>query len=514
MKNETQKAIKNSAFNLVGYLYPLIFALILTPLLIFNLGTAKYGVFIFITTVAGFLSILTTGFDAGIIRQIAQYRLLQKNSNIKNLTKTINLINLCIGISTALFIVGGFFLGNAVIKESSLFSFEDLMILFFLSALNILFQSSARLYQTICIALERFDINTKIGILNLTLLNIGFIVLALTGYDLISLFVWQLVIGIITTIIFYVVSIRLAPETRYRIGFKKEELSSFLSFGFFNTLNEIAKTSLASLDKILIPLFTGSVMLTYYSVPSNLSSRVVSTAGNLSNIIFPLSTRLYTGGENERLSSLYVRSSRLITSLSFAIGFAIIFNAKEIMRYWLDETFVQNSSYILIVLVLSNIILSLYSNITYFLSGINKIKIVVMFSIAMAIINAVSLFVLVPLYGIMGAAIAYSISIFPVLIIIYVVEKNFLTLLGRSRYYSIFLLKHLTVAATVFIIHSILLKYLITNLFTLALIGPVTIALYLFLYALGGFFDKEDMADFVRFMKSIIINFRNMKNLY
>ena len=126
----------------------------------------------------------------------------------------------------------------------------------------------------------------------------------------------------------------------------------------------------------------------------------------------------------------------------------------------------------------------------------------------MAIMNAGLLFLLVPKYGIEGGAWAYLISILPVILLIKVTEKNYLHLRNRVAYYSFFLLKHLMTSGFVYILYLIILEKIITSFLTLAIIGPITILLYILIFLIFGFFENEDKYDLITFYKQIITSIK------
>jgi len=508
MGGNTHKMLRNSLFNFTGYLYPIIFSILITPVIVLTLGPDKFGVFLFINAVSGIMGLLVTGFDGGVIRQITLYNSQNKVDNLKKLAQTMNLVFLFVGFISAALIIGGFFFGKSLGQGSGLYSYTEFFIFFSLVAIHTLITSSGRFYGNIPAGLERFDISAKLNMTNLTLGSIGNLLLVLFGFGLTSLFVWQLIVGVTMLIITFIISRRLLPQISYGLNFHLSELKTILAFSGWGTASEFARTAITSLDKILIPLVAGPAMLTYYSVPANLAGRITSTSGNLSTIIFPTATRLNTEGSPERLQILYIRSSRLIYTISIATGVAIILHSENILRFWLDESFAINSTSVLIIMTFGHILFSMYSTLANFLAGINKMKEVMIYTTIMAITNATMLVLLLPIYGIEGAAWAYLISILPVIALLKVTEKDYLHLNNRMNYYGIFFLKHLSTSTVLYILHLIILDRIVINFFTLAIVGPLTIALYILTFFVFGFFEKEDKYDLITFYKRIITSIK------
>jgi len=490
-----QQTLNNSFYSVVAYIWPILFSIVITPIVVLRLGVVQYGLFVFITTVSGLLGLVAGGVTSSTIRHITHYRAQGDSAKVRTLSRTTHFMFLAIGFIGAASIVGGFALTSHSSFSSYSFTHRQLLTFFSLAALNFFIQTSLNLYQLVPVTLQRFDVSSLLSMLNLTLLSIGNLVLVLLGFGIESLLVWQIVLGLGISLAFKTISEGLLPESRYALGFDKAEFLQCVKFGSMSTLNDLARTSLISLDRLLIPFFVGVSQLTYYSLPGNVASRIPGTADTLSGIIFPTATSLHSGGHMERLRILYVRSSRLIMNVSFAIAVTIILNASYILRYWLNASFSQNSTYVLIILSVTNLILSLLSPLASFFMGMNKLKFNTALSFFMAALNIVALAVLLPRFGITGAAYAYLLSVLPIFYAIYVIEHDYLDLKGRARYYAMLVLKHASVsaimlAATVYVIHP-----LVTNLFTLAVLGPLAVVAYILVYWVLGFFEKEDVND-------------------
>ncbi len=132
-------------------------------------------------------------------------------------------------------------------------------------------------------------------------------------------------------------------------------------------------------------------------------------------------------------------------------------------------------------------------------------------SVTMGILNAILLLVLLPRYGIVGAAWAYLLSVLPVIYVFYYTEKKYLTLSNRGHYYFKKISGTVLVSLIVWSIDTYILSLLVTNLATLLIIGACSVLLYLILYKMFGFFDPADWNDIERFSKEIIKKIQSPK---
>jgi O-antigen/teichoic acid export membrane protein len=126
--------------------------------------------------------------------------------------------------------------------------------------------------------------------------------------------------------------------------------------------------------------------------------------------------------------------------------------------------------------------------------AMNKMKFLTVGSLIMAGINIIALFILLPRYGINGAAWAYLISVLFVFFMFHVAEKRYFNI-KENVHFKLFFKLILTTLPFFFIVRFLFYP-LISSFLMLAIIGPVCIILFLFVYKIFGFMDVEDWADF------------------
>ena len=498
----TFKALRNITYNIIGYGWPFIFSVAITPIIVLKLGVQQYGLFIFINTISSLLGVISSGVEASSIKYLSEYTGKNDPVSIRKLVSTIHALFLIVAFTGSIIIIDGFLIGTNKIPQSVNTDHAELFFLFCIVALNYFISTGTKLFQVIPNALERFDISAKLSIILSTATSLMFLILVLSGHGVKSMIVTQLIISIIMICVMIRISTRLLPEGRYSLGIDKSEIKKYIHFSSLSAFNNLANTSLFSLDRVLIPIFSGVSSLTYYSLPGNISARIPGVSDILTSIIFPAASNLHAAGKTEQLKMLYVRSSRLILLVSVAISTTIILYADTILRYWLNESFAKTSTSILIILVVTSFIISLLSPVASFLLGMNKIKFNTILSVAMATLNVGLLIILLPKYGIVGAAWAYLISVTPIFYSIYKVEKKYLLLVNRFAYYTSQIIKHAIIIAIISLV-SIFIKPFVTSFTLIAIVGPATVILYMAVFILLGFPEKNDTEDIGRFVKKI-----------
>jgi O-antigen/teichoic acid export membrane protein len=475
----------------------MIFALFVTPIIIFRLGVKNYGIYLLIYTFISLLGLLDFGLGIAVTKHLTFYYGKNDKPSIERLVRTSNSLYFLIGllgIAISICITSiGIFKPN--ILPAQFASYIQYSWLFLIAGLTFFVNSISALYNTVFYSLQRFDLSNKIGMISLAITSFSTLTVVLLHGSLQTIFLTQLIIDIVFAIVAFRYTKKILPQISFSFGWNKEEIKKYYSFGLVASINNIANTALSSLDRMIIPFFAGPSNLTYYSVPGNVTSKIPGFANTLSTTLFPTTSQLDGSKDKTRIEVLYIRSFRLITIIASALTITAIAFSYKILLYWLNADFAIHSTKILIILAFTNFILAMLGPLSNFILGLGKLKFLTTMSVIMGVLNAILLLILLPRYGITGAAWAYLLSVLPVGYMFYYTEKKFLFLSGRKEYYLKKFMMTVVTSSAVWAIDAYLLSPLVINLATLLCMGAVSLVTYMLLYKLFGFFEKEDWRD-------------------
>ena len=511
----TFKTFSNVIYSVFGYIWPIVFSIFVTPLIVFHLGVKQYGIYIFINTVISLFNFLDIGLSVAVTRNIALYHGEKNEHALRTLVRSAN----------SLFFITGF-IGFVLSSLIALIAFEGLH---FLSGAFAAYQQYAILfviagaifftnviiltYNSILNAFQRFDISTKYGTFFFSTSMFGTLLIALLSGSLTYIFLFQLLVGAVSVFVIYAQAKKVLPLADFKFGWNMTEIRRCYAFGFAAAANNIAGTSLGSLDRIVIPFFAGPSNLTYYNMPGGVSAKIPAASNSLTNVLFPMTSKLHGEKDHAKIEALYVRSFRLITMVSAGITVVVIAFPYQILLYWLNADFAQRASGVLVVLALTNFILALGGPLSNFLLGLGKVKLVSFMSIGMAILNAALLLILLPMYGILGAAWAYLISVLPIAYMFYFTEQHYLQLTNRGEYYAKKLAGTLVTGAVIWLLDVFVFSHLISNLFTLLTVAGISMLGYILLYRVFGFFEDEDWQAIISFSVAVLRSVRKVVNI-
>ena len=433
----TYKTFKNIAYNVIGYVWPMVFALLITPIIIFHLGIKNYGIYLFIYTFLGLLGLLDVGAGTAIAKYMAHYSGQKDDATLLEFIRTANSLLVIIG-STGL-IISVIVTGLGMFAPSFLplqfAAYSQYSIVFLVIGITFFVTCLSAMPTSLFTAMQRFDISNKIGVISVTVSSLSLLGVVVAGGSLQMIFFVQFLIAICFTFVSFYYARKIFPAVSFRFGWNRKYVKDCYSFGTISSINAIASTALASLDRIIIPFYAGPSNLTYYSVPGNISGKIPGIANTLATHTFPMASKFEGGGDRTRIEILYVRSFRLITIVAASFTVTAVAFAHKALLFWLNADFANESANILIILALTNFFLALFGPLSNFLLGLGKLKFLTTMSVCMGILNAVLLLILLPLYGI-TAPLGISFIFHACYLHVLLYRATLLALSGRKKYYG------------------------------------------------------------------------------
>src|SRR5262245_29450517 len=94
----TFRTFRNISYSVLGYVWPIVFALFITPIIIFRLGVKVYGIYLFVNTIISLLGLLDLGISAAVTKYLASYYGQKNWDGISRLIRSANSLFLTVGI--------------------------------------------------------------------------------------------------------------------------------------------------------------------------------------------------------------------------------------------------------------------------------------------------------------------------------------------------------------------------------------------------------------------------------
>ncbi len=345
-KSETSKSIfRNVLYGFSTWILPLGLSFIATPIIVKSLGDEDYGIYALVLGFVGYS--FNFSFGRAITKYIAEYRAKGENDKIPDLISSALFINLAVGLfSVSIICFFANWLVLFVLKIDVESQSKSVTALYIASAI-IFFSMLNQIFNSVLQGIHRFDVYSKIFNFNNLALLSGNIILAVLGFKLISLFVWNLSVTCLTCVIFAISAKRLLPEFKLNFKFQPETLKLIIKYSYGVIGYQILSNFLLLFERGWIFRKLGAENLTYYVVPMTLAIYIHAFVSSLIIVIFPLASELKN--DNEKLLRLYTKATKIVVLFVVFLGTTIIIESRFFLSLWMGVEFADKTWMLLAV---------------------------------------------------------------------------------------------------------------------------------------------------------------------
>jgi len=408
MPNYTRRAVRGAGIVFImmvlsyflGYLFRLILAR--------ELGVASYGLVYGIIALFGFFSIfMSLGLESALVKYIAEFRAKNKPEKIKGSIIIVLLSKLLLSV----FVCGALILFSDLIA-SEYFNTPEASILIKIYAVGIIFSA---IITTLKASLQGFqsmkyfstvDFVKSIIVLCVTipLLLLGFKELApILGFSL----TW---IVFLPLIYFPLLIGKVFPEfLRVKAELSKSLAKKLFRFGIPVTLAGLAGIIFGYTDTVLLTYFRSLKEVGLYNAAFP-TMKLISVIGvAITSVLFPISSELWAKKRKDQLSRGLGMLYKYILILIFPISLLMFLFPEIILGILFGGEF-KEAGNVLRILAIGYFINTLSGINTTVLSGIGKPKKVSKIMLSGAALNLILNLILIPIYGMNGAALSTLIA--------------------------------------------------------------------------------------------------------
>ncbi|MCK4404649.1 MAG: flippase [candidate division Zixibacteria bacterium] len=403
-----KKIAKNAIYNFLVKAIGLAFAFVASVVVARFLGPDKYGVYSFVIwflTMVGLL--VNLGIPTTITKYVSEYWGRKDFSAISSILSRLLRVELLAGVVVSLAL---FLMAPLVARW---YNNPDLSLYLKVASLVILPLGLMWLYNGFFCGLQRFDLIAKINLVvsPMTLITI-LMVLYLGGK-----IEWLVGVSVVANILLVGCYLYLK---RTKFTFMQKDTPTY-DFGGPNLdpRDKLLKFS-ASVFVILIldaivwerfgifflSIFSTPTEIAFYNVAFILSSRpMILLPGALTGILLPAMSEVYGGGDKGELARVHANSTRYLAMLSLPLCLGGIAISRQLFPVLYGSSF-QTVSFIFCILILGGTVGSIATSSSSLLYGAELQRIVVRVGIFSALITLLACWLLVPILGAKGAALA------------------------------------------------------------------------------------------------------------
>lgn len=405
-KDYTSRGIvSNTFFSVLSKIIPIIISIICIPIIINKLGDAKYGTLTIALAFIGYFNLFDLGLGKAITKLISERIGQGLNHEIKDIFKTGVILTSALGAFGGLL----FFLVSEPItvhylKPPEDFIEEVLSGLTYLS-IGIPFAILINSFRGLLEALHEFKKITLIQIIMGLATYSGIIALLFFTLNLKILIGYLSLMKIVHFVVYSIISTIKLREIETKSSFKITHMKKLFGFGGWVTVSTVVGPLMTIFDRLVIGSKEGMESVAYYSTSSEIINRVGVLPNAIVAVLFPVFSR---NKEIEMHKNHKVYTSSFEFLLLMGSFFIMIFIGLgyEILSVWINNGFALKSFFILQILSVGALFNYIARVPSIFIQGMGRPDITAKFHVLELFVYLYLLFVLINLYGIVGAALA------------------------------------------------------------------------------------------------------------
>ena len=258
---------------------------------------------------------------------------------------------------------------------------------------------------------DMFPIQLSSSLQNFLKLVLTIILFQYNGPNLDSL-VFGYVLSFIPSslILFFFMNKKLSKIEPHGTGITNSELmAEILPFGIMLMILNSFAILLNYADKLVLGYVlepeTSASLLGVYSVAYNLAFVVLTFPSAVGSIFLPVASRLFGKNDIDGLCSLIHTSQRWLLFITLPVGTVLIVFAETLLTSFYGTSYSSGASVVMLCTA-AFVLNSITIVISYVLAAMRLVQIELRILGAAAFVNIASMFFLVPLFGINGAALA------------------------------------------------------------------------------------------------------------
>lgn len=405
-KREINELKTGSILSYVNLIISTIIPLFYTPIMLRILGQAEYGLYSLSNSVISYLTLLNFGLGNAAIRFVTKYRVEDDHEMVEGV---VGMIIFIFGIISIIVCV----IGVALTKGSGIFfgggltsnEINKLKILMIIMTLSTAISFPISILGSISIAYEKYIFRKIVDgiftilapILNLIVLYMGF---ASIGMACIGLFT-----QIISGVIYYEYcrrKLKVIPRFHNMPFFIIKDV---LGFSIFIFISSVIDMLYWATDKVLIGAMVGTTAVAVYNIGGTFTAMLQNMSSAISGVFATrVNVMVFSNQSMDELSRLLIRIGRLqYYIVSFMLSGYIVFG-KVFIHFWAGDSY--SLAYYVGLLTMIPLAVPLIQNIAFtVITAKNRLKFRSVVYAIVAICNIVGTIILLPKYGIIGAAV-------------------------------------------------------------------------------------------------------------
>lgn len=403
----SKKIYTNMIWNICSMGLPMLIALICIPLFIKNLGIEKFGILTIIWSLIGYFGIFDMGMGKALTQKVSTCLGNNDTKSIPAFFWSAMSVTLCFGIlGCALLLTTDFYILPMFLKTNKVLLLETQTAIKFIAVFFPFYLLNIGI-KGIFDSFQKFRFTSSVTII----ISICNFVLPLFVFSHSKSLVWviaPLILGrLITLFCYFVYLSKLVPGLFSNISVKISHIKSLTSFGAWITVSNIVGPLMVYFDRFFIAGMLSASVIAYYTTPFELAFRFFVIPTAIFSVLFPFFTQAVTS-DYQKAKKIYMKSFWEIFALMLVITIFVVIFAKSGLSLWISPDFAANSYRITQILMIGVLLFSITVPSFNFMQAIGRADVSAIIHLIELPIYLIILFIFIKCFGIIGAAISWT----------------------------------------------------------------------------------------------------------
>jgi O-antigen/teichoic acid export membrane protein len=394
---------RSTASNLTGQAVILGTGFLLAPFVLHRVGPSDYGLWILVTSLTGYASVLEFGISSAVIKYVSELRVKGQRDEMHALIGTALSLYTVLGVLAILCGVAVAFLLPHIIKVPAEEQGEAAKLVL-LAAVGLGISIPATIIVGVLKGLQRFDLLNLLYVINTLLNAAATIAVLLLGWGILGIAAAAIPVTIITQLPGLWLIRRADPEIRISWrGARRDRIRTVTGFSFKLFIIQIARQLQMRTDEIVIASTLPIARVTPYAFGRRLGEIPNTLANQFVTTLMPLASGLHAESDWTRLRAMYVASARLAVAISAPLAAILTVLSPTLLTLWIGPAYAVYWPVVLLISASSVVALSQWPS-GAMLQGMARHNILAVTSILNGVINLGLSLILVRHMGITGVA--------------------------------------------------------------------------------------------------------------
>jgi O-antigen/teichoic acid export membrane protein len=400
-----RSSLSNSLYGAAEYVALPLILLLATPFLLHRLGLAQFGLWMLASAAVTSSSLISAGFGDAAIKYAAAYRGDGDRQRVQHTLRVNLTINLALGTLLAILLWWGSpYAARSMFKIDS--SLQGSAVTAFRIGSAILL---VRCFESVLTgalrAHERYGPAAQINVLSRAAVILAACVLASRGHGIVAIMIATLC-GVTASALSQMLAVHGLLGSLWLLpSFDRAAMSEVFSYGCFSWVQAVSGCIFNQADRLLIGALIGAASVGYYSVCVQAAQPIHGLIAAGLHFLFPhLSARLAKAPASE-LRRVVLSAFHLNAVAAAVLCIPLVFFSKTILRLWMGAPFASQAWPLLSIIAVGFGLLALNVTGHYTLLALAQVRLVAMLNLAGGAAMLLVMFLLIPRFGLTGAAI-------------------------------------------------------------------------------------------------------------